>query len=174
MNRKILMGIVLVGICFIEAPISAEEAQNYYQSQKICAEKIEKSAPQVEVPISAFSLERVSLEPHEKYHNRVDSYFYSVDMPLTKPLGKIETVWFYAELEEAITLLRLIREGKIKSLVVNSTHSDVFTVLTNMFPLTQKSEEVMKGLQVCSEESILRKMQFCARCRLKAYQGVMP
>jgi len=174
MNRKGIVGIVLVNICLFVAPISAEEAQNYYQSQKVCAEKIEKSAPQVEIPISELSLERVSLEPHEKDYNRIDSYFYSVDMPLKKPLGKIETVWFYADLEEAITLLRLIREGKIKSLMVNSTHRDVFTVLTNMFPLTQKTEEVMKGLQVCSEEPILKKMQFCARCRLKAYQGVMP
>lgn len=174
MNRKSIAGIVLANVCLFVAPISAQEAQNYYQFQDVCAEKIKKSAPPVEVPISMLSLEQVSLEPHEKDHNRIDSYLYSVDMPLKKPLGKIETVWFYADLEEAIALLRLIREGKIKSLVVNSTHSDVFTVLTKMFPVTQKTEEVMKGLQVCSEEPILKKMQFCVRCRLKAYQGVMP
>ena len=173
MNRKSIVGIVLVNICLFVTPISAEDAQNYYQSQKTCAEKIEKSAPPVEIPISMLSLERVSLEPHEKDRNRMDLY-YSVDIPLKKPLGKIETVWFYGELEEAIALLRLIREEKIKSMVVNSTHGDVFTVLINMFPLTQKTEEVMKGLQVCAEEPILKKMQFCARCRVETYQGVMP
>ena len=59
-------------------------------------------------------------------------------------------------------------------MVVNSTHGDVFTVLTNMFPGTQKTEKVMKGLQVCAEEPILKKMQFCTRCRVITYQGLMP
>lgn len=81
MNRKSIVGIALVNICLFVTPISAEDAQNYYQSQKACAEKIEKSAPPVEIPISMLSLERVSLEPREKDRNRVDLY-YSVDMPL--------------------------------------------------------------------------------------------
>lgn len=68
MNRKSLVGIVFVGSCLFVAPVSAEEAQNYYQSQKVCAEKIEKSVPPAEIPVSVLSLERVSLEPHQRDH----------------------------------------------------------------------------------------------------------
>jgi len=174
-ERKTGLVVLLLSFaCLSATPVLADKSRNYYQREKSCAEKIMRVATPIEIPVPALSLDRASLEPHERDLKRVGSYFYYVEVPLKTSSSKVGAVWFYAELDEAITVLRLIREGKVKALVISPTNFYVHDILAEMFPAAPETEESMNGLEACSEELILKKMQFCAKCRLKTYQGVMP
>jgi hypothetical protein len=166
-----LVVLLVIGVSLCPTTVSAV---TYWDSLNSCGDKVRRTVSHKAIPSPLLSIDEASLTPHDQVdQKRIGIYYYQLKLPLRKPEGRIVGVWFHAQLNEALELLSLMRQGKIASVLVTTTYAQVGDVLSSMFPLS-KGDDSLRGLEACNEDLIIKKMAYCEECRILEWRGVTP